>query len=209
TSTIEDDPSIGVMNGLKGFSDDLNLSVDELLSQTKLIVHGTTVTTNSVLTNNGAKTALLTTEGFRDILQMRRGVRSRENLFNNKYVAPPALVSRQLRIPISERMDKNGTIIKEPDENEVKQVAQKIQESAIEAVAISFMHSYANKKNEDKVKRLLKEFMPDIFVTTSTEVAPIIRFYNRTSTAVMNAYAGPILKDYINNLVNKLKSYKF
>src|SRR5690606_11746251 len=144
TSTVVEDPSVGVMNGLQGFADRFNLTVKELLEKTDLIVHGTTVTTNAVLTNNGAKTALLTTGGFRDILQMRRGVRSRENLFNNKYVAPPVLVPRELRIPVSERMDKGGVAVKEIEETEIVQIAKSMQEDDVKAVAISFMHSYAN-----------------------------------------------------------------
>lgn len=209
TATVVEDPAIGVINGLQGFADRLNLSIRQLLEKTELIVHGTTVTTNAVLTNNGAKTALLTTEGFRDILQMRRGVRSRENLFNNKYVAPLALVPRDLRVPVSERMDKGGTIVKDVNETEIKQVAQALREESVKAVAISFMHAYANTENEDKVKQIIEEHMPEAFVTTSTEVVPIIRLYNRTSTAVMNAYAGPILKQYIINLVHKLESERF
>src|SRR5690625_6700874 len=90
SSTTVKDPSIGVVNGLKRFAERLKISLCELLENTDLIVHGTTVTTNAVLTGRGAKTALLTTEGFRDILQMRRGVRSRKHLFDNKYISPPA-----------------------------------------------------------------------------------------------------------------------
>ena len=207
--TTVHDPSIGVINGLQGFADKLQLSVSELLARTDLIVHGTTVTTNAVLTNTGAKTALLTTLGFRDVLHMRRGVRSRENLFNNKYVAPPALVPRELRFTVNERMNKQGEILKEVNEEEIIHVIERLKEEGIEAVAISFMHAYANTENEDKVKKLVEEHMPEAFVTTSTEVAPIIRFYNRTSTAVMNAYTGPILKKYITNLVNKLEEREF
>lgn len=209
TSTVVEDPSVGVMNGLQGFADRFNLTVKELLEKTDLIVHGTTVTTNAVLTNNGAKTALLTTDGFRDILQMRRGVRSRENLFNNKYVAPPVLVPRELRIPVSERMDKGGVAVKEIEETEIVQIAKSMQEDDVKAVAISFMHSYANNEHEEKVKEIIKQYLPEAFVTTSTEVVPIVRLYNRTSTAVMNAYAGPILNQYIINLVDKLEAEEF
>lgn len=209
TSTIVADPSIGVINGLKDLAEKIGLSVEGLLTKTDLIVHGTTVTTNAVLTHNGSKTALLTTEGFRDVLHMRRGVRSRENLFNNKYVAPPALVPREHRIPVAERMDKKGVILKEVNENEIKEVAESLHHDGIEAVAISFMHSYANHENENKVKSWIEKYLPQAFVTTSTEVVPIVRLYNRTSTAVMNAYAGPILKQYIINLVDKLEEVKF
>jgi len=209
TSTIVEDPSVGVMNGLKGFAEMLDKTVNELLAETSLIVHGTTVTTNAVLTNNGSKTALVTTEGFRDVLQMRRGVRSRDNLFNNKYEAPPALVSRDLRIGVSERMDKNGGVMTAVDESQVVAIAEKLKSEKVEAVAISFMHSYANDEHEQTVKKIIEAHLPDAFTTVSTEVVPIIRLYDRTSTAVMNAYAGPILNQYITNLVEKLKSHDF
>lgn len=209
TSSVVEDPSVGVINGLKGLAEKLDLTINELLMKTELIVHGTTVTTNAVLTSNGAKTALLTTEGFRDVLQMRRGVRSRENLFNNKYVAPPALVPRNLRIPVSERIDKDGVVLKEIIEEEISEIADKLRGESVEAIAISFMHSYANNENENRVKKLIEEYLPEAFVTTSTEIVPTIRLYNRTSTAVMNAYAGPILKKYIINLVEKLEREQF
>lgn len=136
TSTIVADPSIGVINGLKDLADKIGLSVEGLLTKTDLIVHGTTVTTNAVLTNNGSKTALLTTEGFRDVLHMRRGVRSRENLFNNKYVAPPALVPREHRIPVAERMDKKGVILKEVNEDEIKEVAESLHHDGVELASL-------------------------------------------------------------------------
>lgn len=209
TSTIVEDPSVGVMNGLEGFAEMLDKTVNGLLAETSLIVHGTTVTTNAVLTNNGSKTALVTTEGFRDVLQMRRGVRSRDNLFNNKYEAPPALVPRDLRIGVSERMDKGGGVMTAVDEDQVVAIAEKLKSEKVEAVAISFMHSYANDAHEQAVKKIIETHLPDAFTTTSTEVVPIIRLYDRTSTAVMNAYAGPILNQYITNLVDKLQSHDF
>ena len=209
TPTIVNDPSIGVMNGLTEIAEKLSISVAELLSKTDLVVHGTTVTTNAVLTNNGANTALITTKGFRDILHMRRGVRSRENLFNNKYVAPPALVPRELRLTIDERVNKNGEVLKSVDKEEMQSIIQTLKDNNVESVAISFMHSYSNLENERIVREMIEEQLPNVFITTSTEVAPIIRLYNRTSTAVMNAYAGPILKKYITSLVDKLETNQF
>lgn len=209
SSTTVKDPSIGVVNGLKGFAERLKISLCELLENTDLIVHGTTVTTNAVLTGRGAKTALLTTEGFRDILQMRRGVRSRKHLFDNKYISPPALVPRELRLPVSERTFKTGDVEAGINKQQISEIAEKMKEENVKAVAISFLHSHANSGNEDEVKAIIKETMPDAFVTTSTEIVPLIRLYNRTSTAVMNAYAGPILNQYIENLVERLEGEEF
>src|SRR5699024_11365610 len=127
------DPSIGVVNGLKGFAERLKISLCELLENTDLIVHGTTVTTNAVLTGRGAKTALLTTEGFRDILQMRRGVRSRKHLFDNKYISPPALVTRELRLPVSERTFKTGDVEEGINKHQNRDIEVKIQEEHIKS----------------------------------------------------------------------------
>ena len=124
TSSTPADPSIGVTNGLDRLADKLGISTQTLLENTTLIVHGTTVTTNAVLTSNGAKTGLLTTKGFRDVLQMRRGVRSREHLYNNKYKAPEALVTRDLIVGIDERIDSEGSIIKGIDENEIHEALE-------------------------------------------------------------------------------------
>ena len=125
-----------------------------------LIVHGTTVTTNAVLTDTGARTALLTTEGFRDILEMRRGVRSRNHLYDNKYVAPPPLVPRHLRLPVSERVDVDGRVRTPLDEASLKaRLARRVGEG-IEALAVCFMHAYANAENEQRARQIVEEVAP-------------------------------------------------
>ncbi len=209
TSSTPADPSIGVTNGLDHLAKRLDISTQELLNNTTLIVHGTTVTTNAVLTSNGAKTGLLTTKGFRDVLQMRRGVRSREHLYNNKYTAPSPLVSRDLVIGIDERTDAEGKIIKEIDEKEICEALDWFKEEGVESIAICYMHSYANSENENKTKRIVEQYMPEAYVTVSTDVSSIIRLYNRVSTSAMNAYVGPILKAYMDQLMIKLENKGF
>lgn len=209
TSTTSHDPSIGVMNGLMDIAHSLSLDVVDLLKNTELIVHGTTVTTNAVLTNTGAKTGLVTTAGFRDILQMRRGVRSREHLFDNRYVAPPALVDRYLRIGVQERTDVNGVIQIKVTEEALQEAVHRFKEENVESVAICFMHSYANPENELKAKEILSRELPHVFITTSVEISPMVRLYNRVSTTAMNAYVGPILKSYIDQLLKKLLAAQF
>ncbi|GHH99810.1 hydantoinase/oxoprolinase family protein [Neobacillus kokaensis] len=208
-SSTPADPSIGVLNGLSLIAKKLEMETKELLENTKLIVHGTTVSTNAVLTSTGAKTALLTTKGFRDILQMRRGVRSKEHLYNNKYVAPPPLVTRDLVIGIDERTDLNGEIMKEVREEEILEAVEWFKEEEVQSVSICFMHSYANPENEQKAKELVQKHMPEAYVTISTDAAPVVRLYNRVSTVAMNAYVGPILKKYMDRLIEKLKQNGF
>ncbi|MFS0725740.1 hydantoinase/oxoprolinase family protein [Paenibacillus sp. 1P07SE] len=208
-SSTPADPSIGVLNGLESIAAKLSLTRSELLEQTKLIVHGTTVTTNAVLTGRGAKTALLTTEGFRDILQMRRGVRSKEHLFNNKYVAPAPLVERDLRIGLKERTDAAGELLQPVLEQEIAEAARLFKEEGVDAVAICFMHACANPTNEIQAAELMRKLMPEAFVTYSSEVSPMVRLYNRVSTTVMNAYVGPVLKSYIDRLLGALREQGF
>lgn len=202
--TTPDDPSVGVLNGINGIADRLSMTTEQLLNQTKLIVHGTTVTTNAILTSTGARTGLITTKGFRDVLQMRRGIRSREHLYNNKYIAPPPLVTRDLVIGINERTDLSGTILREVDEDEIVKAVEWFKEEGVQSVAVCLMHSYANPANERKAKELLQRWMPDAFVTISSDVCSIVRLNNRVSTVVMNAYVGPILEKYMDRLVEKL-----
>ena len=209
TSSTPADPSIGVTNGLDHLAEKLGISTQILLENTTLIVHGTTVTTNAVLTSNGAKTGLLTTKGFRDVLQMRRGVRSREHLYNNKYKAPKALVTRDLIVGIDERTDAEGKIVKGIDENEIHEALEWFKEEGVESIAICFMHSYANPENENKTKKIVEQYMPEAYVTVSTDVSSIIRLYNRVSTSAMNAYVGPILKTYMDQLMTKLENRGF
>lgn len=209
TSSTPEDPSIGVTNGLNNLANKLGMTIQELLENTTLIVHGTTVTTNAVLTSTGAKTGLLTTKGFRDVLQMRRGVRSRQHLYNNKYNAPAPLVTRDLVVGIDERTDADGKIVKEIDEKEIREALDWFKEEGVESIAICYMHSYANPENEIKTKQIVEKYMPEAYVTVSTDVSSIIRLYNRVSTSAMNAYVGPILKAYMDKLMSKLEAKGF
>ncbi|WP_338472924.1 hydantoinase/oxoprolinase family protein [Niallia sp. XMNu-256] len=209
TSSTPADPSIGVINGLSNLAQKIGVTTQELLENTSLIVHGTTVTTNAVLTNRGAKTGLLTTKGFRDVLQMRRGVRSKQHLYNNKYKAPDPLVTRDLVVGIDERTDADGKIIKGVKEQEIIEALDWFKEEGVESIAICYMHSYANPENEVMTKQIVEKYIPEAYVTISTDVSSIIRLYNRVSTSAMNAYVGPILNTYMDQLMGKLESKGF
>lgn len=202
-----DDPSIGVLNGLKEMAKSKNLRLKEFVKLVDTIVHGTTVTTNAVLTYGGAKTGLFTTKGLRDALEMRRGIR--EEQYNNRYTNVKPLVPRYLRFPVEERVDYSGKIIQELNINDVKEGIKLFKKERVGAVAVCFMNAFANPEHERKVAELVKRNMPNAYLTPSTKILPSIRFYDRISTTVLNAYVGPILSRYLKNLTNKLKNIGF
>ena len=206
-STTPHNPAEGVFNGLKDMAGDKGLSLEEFIARVDIIVHGTTVTTNAALTGGGAKTALLTTEGFRDALQMRRGIR--EEQYNNRYLAPPPLIPRDKCFPIKERVGVSGEVITKLDEESLQEALQLCKEEDVDAIAVCFLHSYADPLNEKKAKSLIKKYLPGVYLTLSCELLPQIRFYDRLSTTVLNSYVGPILRDYLNNLTEKLKECAF
>jgi len=202
-----EDPSEGVMNGLAAMAEARDLTVDEFARRIHTIVHGTTVTTNAVLTRAGACTGLLTTDGVRDALEMRRGIR--EEQYNNKYRNVVPLVPRYLRRPVHGRLDYQGREIAPLAVEEIRQAARIFRKEGVEAVAICFMNSFANPDHEAAAREAIQEEMPDAYLSVSSEVLPTIRFYNRVSTTVLNAFVGPVLGDYLRSLTSKLEEIRF
>jgi len=229
-----DDPSIGLMEGLAEMAKARNISLKEFIKDVETIVHGTTVTTNAVLTRRGARTGLLTTKGLRDALEMRRGIR--EEQYNNRYTNVEPLVPRHLRFPVEERLDYKGDIVTPLEQAEVLDAAKLFKKEGIEAIAICFMNSFANDTHESMAEKIIKEeFGIDLvesgeefdkpsegpgesndgpdnsspYLTVSSSFFPSIRFYDRISTTVLNSYVGPILKSYIKSLIKKLKDVGF
>lgn len=209
TPTVPADPATGILNGLTELAQHEGLSESEFFDRITLIVHGTTVATNAVLTNGGARTGLITTEGLRDILEMRRGIRSRRHLYDNKYVASPPLVPRDLRLTVPERVDVEGRIVTPMDEYALRTAAQELKAADVEAVAVCFMHSYANEVHEQRAREILEEEVPGLFLSVSSEVLPQVRLYPRVSTTVINAYLGPIVQKYMETIVSRLQERGF
>jgi N-methylhydantoinase A len=201
------DPSIATMQGIADMARDEDLSLRDFLVAVDVIVHGTTVTTNAVLTYTGARTGLLTTNGVRDALEMRRGIR--EEQYNNRYTNVKPLVPRYLRLPIKERLDYSGAELTSLDETEVRSQAEFFKREGVQAVAVCFMNSFANRDHEQRAARIVREILPEAYLSVSTAVLPAIRFYDRVSTTVLNAYVGPILKKYLDSLVKKLDEAGF
>lgn len=202
-----DDPSEAVMAGFADLAAAEGLAPDAFLSDVTTIVHGTTVTTNAVLTGRIATTGLLATRGFRDALEMRRGIR--EELYNNKYHPPPPPVPRWRRLPVRGRIDHEGAEVAPLDPDDVAGAAAALTEAGCEAVAICFMHAYANGAHEAAAAEQLRELMPGAYLSVSSEILPQVRFYERTSTTVLNAGVGPILRRYLMALTEKLANTKF
>lgn len=202
TSSTPADPSIGFMKGLQEMADNHGVDLNGFIQQIELIVHGTTVTTNAVLTRKGARTALLTTQGLRDVLQMRRGVR--EELYNNRYTAPSPVIPRNLRLEVEERANAEGEVVKPLNEEKLRETLIQLKEQSIEAIAICFMHSYRNSDNEEKVARIVKEELPEVYLTLSSKLLSQIGIYDRVSTTSLNSYVGPILERYLRQLTKRL-----
>ncbi|GGC89191.1 5-oxoprolinase [Thalassobacillus devorans] len=165
-------------------------------------IHGTTVIINSLTERKGAKTALLTTKGFRDVLEIARG--NRPDLFNVLYKKPTPFVERYLRREVSERINYQGDTLEPLQKEDIKEAIEYFKKEGVEAIAVSFLHSYANSEHEKKTVELIKELWPEVAVTASHEVTKEWREYERTNTAVLNAYVQPAATTYVNKLDEKL-----
>jgi len=196
-STVEDF-SRGIVEGLDAFLSGNQLNSD-LISE---IIHGTTVATNAILENQGARTALVTTRGFRDVLEFRR-LRF-PDLFSLDYTPPKPLVQRRHRFEVIERIMPDGSVRQPLDNVSVESVLEKLEQLQPEAIAICLLHSYANPIHERKVVEAVKNRFPNLYVSGSIDVLPEIREYERTSTTVINSYIGPIVDSYLKSMQKRL-----
>ena len=202
------DASIGVLNCIEKIAGTINLSLSDLLDQVDVIVHGTTAATNAILTLSGAKTGLITTKGFRDSLEIRRGHKD-EGMFNIKVGPPPQLVPRQFRIAVEERIDYQGTIITPLKEDDVRKAVEIFKKEGITSIAICLLFSFMNPVHEKRIEEMIQEEYPKAYVCRSSFVLPVIREYERTSTTALSAYVGPLLDRYLRNLEEKLKQFNY
>lgn len=181
------------------------LQVD--LGSTDAVLHGSTVATNAVLERKGVTTALITTEGFRDLLEIQRG--DKENIYDLVYRRPAPLVPREWVYPVYERVSRDGSILIDLDAAQVEQVAHAIRQQGIQAVAICLLHSYANPAHEERVREIIQQVLPDALVLASSDILPQFREYERASTTVMSAYIAPIMVRYIESLKARLEERGF
>ncbi|MBV9860424.1 MAG: hydantoinase/oxoprolinase family protein [Alphaproteobacteria bacterium] len=188
-----------VIAGMRDLMGELGLPLAEIGE----LLHGCTVATNAILEHKGAPTALITTRGFRDVLELRR-IRT-PRLYDPLYVKPPPLVPRRHRFEVTERLDVTGAVVTPLDEEDLGRVIAQIADSGVKAVAVSLLHSYANPAHERRIGERLRAELPHLFVTLSVDLLPQIREYERTSTTVINAYVGPPVHDYLNALIGDLE----
>src|SRR6266540_2930617 len=167
------------------------------------LVHGTTVVINAITERRGVPTALVTTRGFRDVLEIGRA--NRPDLYNLSYEKPVPFVPRRYRFEVAERMSYRGDVITALDEEELRSVARTIEGSGIEAAAVCFLHAWANPAHERRAAELLGELLPGIEIVASHEVSGQWREYERTSTAVLSAYVKPVVARYLAALANRVR----
>jgi len=196
------DQSIGVMAGLEELALRLKVSRADMLAATERLVHGTTVATNALLERKGARVALLTTEGHRDVIEMREGLKP--DRYDLRSPPPEPLVPRELRFGVRERLKANGEILVPLDQASLDDAIARIRKSGATSVAVCFLHSYLNPVHElAAVERFAKE-LPGISVSRSSDVLPQIKEYERVSTTIVNAYVEPIVRRYLTNLAQRL-----
>jgi N-methylhydantoinase A len=196
-------PEEGVLRGVS----EVLARAGKSIADVDLFIHGTTLATNAIIERRGAKVALVSTDGFRDVLEI--GTESRYDQYELALVRPKPLVERPLRFTVRERMDARGVVRLPLNEADMHVIAKSLSDNGIESVAITFLHSYANAAHERQAAALLKTLMPRLYVTLSAEVCPEIREYERTSTAVANAYVQPLMDGYLLRMEEKLKLLGF
>ena len=208
--TTPDDPSVGFMNSLDKAAAGYDQSLETFVSDVELLIHGTTLATNTLINENGAKTGMITTKGFRDVVEIRRGYKNIRTSMYDVFVPPyEPLVPRFLRKEVQERALFSGEIHTALDEAEAKELAEQLKEGGVESLAVCLLHSYANPEHEKRVADIAAEVMDDTYITSSHEILPVWREWERFSTTAVSAYIGPAVKRYLNMLVDRLKDTGF
>ncbi len=194
-----DDPSRAISDGV---TEGLATAAGATPADTAYFGHGTTVATNALIQHRGVATGLITTDGFRDLLEIGR--QRRPHLYDLQVDKPQVLVTRDLRLEVPERLRHDGRIETPLDEAAVRAAAQRLKAAGVTAVAICFLYAYLDPRHEQRAKAIVVEVMPDAFVTASHEVAPEFREFERFSTTAVNAYLGPVLGRYVERLGPRL-----
>ena len=196
--TSASDPSIAICEGVERIAREAGLAIGELDG----VVHGTTLVANTIIERSGARVGLITTRGFRDVLEV--GHEMRYDLYDLFLEKAEPLAPRNLRLTVDERIDSEGSVIRPMDEAELREAARALVDMGVEAIAVCFINSYANAVHERRALAILAEMLPAIPATISTMVAPEIREYERVCTAAANAYVAPLMRRYVTGLHRKL-----
>src|ERR1700722_6690020 len=196
-------PEQAVLDGMRLILADAGAHISDV----DVFIHGTTLATNAIIERRGAKTALIATEGFRDVLDI--GTESRYDQYDLAIDKPKPLVPRSLRFTVPERVDAHGGVRLPLDEAAVRALVPKLRAQEVESIAFAFIHAYANPAHEQRAASILQSEMRDIRVTLSSAVCPEIREYERTSTAVANAYVQPLIDGYLGRMAEALQVQQF
>jgi N-methylhydantoinase A len=197
-ASTPDDPSRGIAGGVAEGIERVGAAAGAVV----YFGHGTTVATNALIEHRGAKTGLITTDGFRDLLEIGR--QKRPDLYDIQADKPPVLVSRDLRLEVPERVRHDGSVEVALDENAVRAAVRRLRDAGVEAIAVCFLYGFVAEAHEALVARILADEFPEAFACISHEVAPEFREFERLSTAVVNAYLGPVMQSYIRRLADRL-----
>ena len=192
-------PETAIFKGI----DDVCLKADIAPSDLTQIIHGTTLATNSLIERKGAKTALITTQGFRDVIEMR--TESRFEQYDLNLSLPDPLLSREHRYVLKERIDAQGRVLIPIEQRAVEDLANELRNKGYTSVAVGFLHSYVNNNHENVVGKIIQNIIPNIMVSLSNEVSPQVREYERFSTTVANAYIKPLIEKYLLNFLTELE----
>ena len=194
------DPSHGFMEATHRILREAAVSPDEV----GYVVHGTTVATNSIIEGKVARTGFVTTDGFRDLLEIQRQIRP--SLYDLQFEKPRPLTPRYLCFGVPERLDAQGNVLTPLDESAVRQVAEQLRQEDVESIAVCFLHSYINPSHEKRTGEILREVLPDTIISLSSEVAPEFREYFRASTTVINASISPVVGRYLQSIEARLRA---
>ncbi len=198
-----EDRSIGVISGLEKLAGMEGLSMQDFMARCDAIVHGTTVADNTLIEMNGALTGLITTEGFRDEMEYRRGFK--ENIWDVRLKPPRQITPRRRRLTVPERILHDGSVHKPLDEEAVRRCCRRLKKQNVESVAISLLFSFVNPDHEKRVAAIVAEEMPGVHISCSHQVLPRSPEYDRTSTTVVNAYVAPRVTSYLESLVTRVR----
>ncbi len=196
--TTYDTPEDAIITGLQTVCKQVTIQPDKI-SQ---IIHGTTLATNALIERRGAKTALITTQGFRDVIEMR--TESRFEQYDLNLTLPAPLLTRDHRYVVNERMDANGKILIPLQKAEIDALAERLVQFGYDSIAVGLLHSYANDSHEKMIGRALSDRLPDVMISLSSEVSPQMREYERFNTTIANAYIKPLMKSYLSRLKGRL-----
>lgn len=200
-SSTPDDPGRAIVQGVEEILDQIG---DRSIEEVSSFAHGTTVGTNALLTGNGARTGLITTRGFRDLLELGRG--RRPAMYDPRADKPEPFVPRHLRLEVTERVRHTGAVEVPLDEAEVRRVVRELGEQGVEAIAVCLLYSFLVPDHERRIGEIVREELPGVYVSLSSEVLPEFREYERLSTVVTNSYVGPIVQTYLERLRATLAS---